>query len=173
MRRDVVRRFIRHMVPGGRPLPPRAPHNPVLHITAVAAMTLTAPVGPITTSAWRGLQRPASWHRRPIRRASRCRRSQARSRRYLGELAVAAASVSGCLQVPPSQRCTKVGESCCTKAACLRVSRGQPKTCCGLPRCPLRESARSRHCHEPGGADCGRHRLGRAATDPGRGDGQP
>ena len=30
---------------------------------------------------------------------------------------------------------TKMGESCCTEAACLRVSRHQAKTCCGLRPC--------------------------------------
>ena len=41
------------------------------------------------------------------------------------------------------------------------------------PRRPLREGARGRRGDEPGGADRGRHRLGRPAPDPRRRDGQP
>lgn len=68
-------------------------------------MTLTAPVGPITSSpSAPGSRRPPFWRQRLGRPVWRCRRSQLRSRRRRGWLSVFEASMATWLQIPAPQQ---------------------------------------------------------------------
>ena len=64
----------------------------------------------------------------------------------------------GLVDLDDQQASGREPEGVCRAPACGALSLPHP-------RCPLREGARSRYRHQPGSADCGRHRLGWPAPD--------